>query len=378
VDEAKLYGAVRPDVRFWTRDGAFVVPTREVFRSFVDEKVEMSKSPGVPWLGLGCKTNLDVLEAHEVLLYDIVMEHFATLEHLKFSDIKSFSALDFLRYNLCDPVKPFIKGEPHTASKLEAERYRIIFGLSLTDMIIDQIIWSALVQHDIDNWKWFETVPGMGLDDEGREVLIERWQQQCDEHNADAPLSTDVSAWDWCIRLWHMMPILVICMLRYRIRSGSTLGKAMLASLVMAFRKTCLLGDGTLVVIRDFRSWCSGKVITAFFNSLARAFWCKLLGGKDPTTMGDDCTEFDTNLARYLSIGLRVEAADLPRCWVEFCSTHFDLDTGEAYLTTVGRTTFKLLNHAPDRGQLAQYEYELRGNPRLPAIVEIVKRLWKF
>lgn len=90
-----------------------------------------------------------------------------------------------------DPVRLFVKPEPHTKKKLDSHRYRLISSVSVIDQIIDHMLFGdfnkeLIKQHNYTPVKtgWVPYVGG--------------WKQV----PVCGMTSCDKSAWDWTVRMW--------------------------------------------------------------------------------------------------------------------------------------------------------------------------------
>nr|UGO57458.1 MAG: hypothetical protein 1 [Riboviria sp.] len=97
---------------------------------------------------------------------------------------------------LCDPIKMFVKPEPHSRKKLAEERFRLIHVFSLADQVIDRILflpWQAVeVRNPMNTTQkggWYP-FPGAGA-----AILREIFPLK-------GSLAIDKSQWDWTMPGW--------------------------------------------------------------------------------------------------------------------------------------------------------------------------------
>lgn len=90
-----------------------------------------------------------------------------------------------------DPVRLFVKPEPHKQSKLDSHRYRLISSVSVIDQIIDHMLFGdfnkKLIEHYMEvpsKVGWSPYLGGWKIVPAGRMV------------------ATDKSAWDWTVKEW--------------------------------------------------------------------------------------------------------------------------------------------------------------------------------
>nr|UGO57332.1 MAG: hypothetical protein 1 [Riboviria sp.] len=90
-----------------------------------------------------------------------------------------------------DPVRLFVKPEPHTEKKLAVGRYRLISSVSVIDQIIDHMIFGAFNKALIINCHYTPIKTG--------------WTPYCGgwrEVPVSGTVACDKSAWDWTVKPW--------------------------------------------------------------------------------------------------------------------------------------------------------------------------------
>nr|UGO57384.1 MAG: hypothetical protein 1 [Riboviria sp.] len=123
-------------------------------------------------------TNADMIECFKAL----VMER---IEILKRGDL------------VFDPIKVFIKREPHKISKILDNRQRIISAVSMVDTMIDRILFRnfASWMKDEKDWPCYY----------GYTPLIGGYRTIKELFRGKTVLSTDKSSWDWTAQEWTIM-----------------------------------------------------------------------------------------------------------------------------------------------------------------------------
>lgn len=181
----------------------------------------------------------------------------------------------------CDPIRLFVKPEPHKMSKLENHRYRLISSVSVVDQIIDHMLFDAQNDTMIANWPYLPTWPGWAPVVGGWKALIQQiW------------MATDKSGWDWSARAWVLELVL-----RLRARLGGNDRWAAIAAWryqALFLNPTFVTSGGLLFRQRRRGVQKSGCVNTIADNSMAQVLLhirvCLKLGL--PVTkllaMGDD------------------------------------------------------------------------------------------
>lgn len=108
----------------------------------------------------------------------------------------------------CDPIRLFIKPEPHKVAKIETGRFRLISAVSVVDQIIDSMLFGEMnknmVRHCLEIPSKFGWSPYVG----GWKVVPQKG------------LAIDKSSWDWTMQGWLFQIILEL-----RSRLCLTVGK---------------------------------------------------------------------------------------------------------------------------------------------------------
>lgn len=98
--------------------------------------------------------------------------------------------LERVRNRECDPIRLFIKQEPHKLSKVEKQSWRLISAVSVMDQIIDHMLFDPMNKRMVD--EFLSIVPQIGW-----APLYLGW--------ANMPatgIAMDKSGWDWSVRPW--------------------------------------------------------------------------------------------------------------------------------------------------------------------------------
>lgn len=90
-----------------------------------------------------------------------------------------------------DPIRLFIKPEPHTKKKLKAEKYRLISSVSVVDQIIDQMIFGFQNEAFLKNNHYTPVRVGWGWIKGGWRSVQRAGMIACDK-----------SSWDWSVSSW--------------------------------------------------------------------------------------------------------------------------------------------------------------------------------
>lgn len=97
----------------------------------------------------------------------------------------------------CDPIRLFVKPEPHKQRKLDDMAYRLISSVSVIDQIIDGMLFADMNSRCIEN---YIDVPGKV----GWSPYVGGWKIMPIIGN----VSLDKSAWDWSVNSWILEYVL--------------------------------------------------------------------------------------------------------------------------------------------------------------------------
>lgn len=306
----------------------------------------------------------------------VVMERLKLLANFDFS---LTDAWDLVLNGLIDPVKLFVKNEPHKLSKIVEGRFRLIFSMSVIDNIIARILLSFQNNAEIDAWEDIPLKPGMGLtDDHMKSIWKYVW-----EHEVGGLVEADMKGWDWSFQEQDFVADL-------ERRAALNNGKHTLwwqiarAHYHCVMRKVMVLSDGEMYKQLTPGIMPSGWYATSSTNSAVRAInhaHAALVEGVEPfiMAMGDDSVERTVpNVEEhYRSLGKicgMLNPASSQK--FEFCSTLFQGAIGVPVNLT--KQLYNLLRVRPIAANDAclrfdQFCYELRHCPELPTIIRIIK-----
>lgn len=149
----------------------------EHFERVLDD-LDWNSSPGYPYM---------LTHATNRQFFDVVDGKPSLASKQKVWDMVTNRLLD----GSADPVRLFIKPEPHKQSKLDSYRYRLISSVSIIDQIIDHMLFGTLNKNMIKEHinvpskvGWTPYTGGWKIVPAGRMV------------------ATDKSAWDWTVKEW--------------------------------------------------------------------------------------------------------------------------------------------------------------------------------
>lgn len=297
----------------------------------------------------------------------IVYQRLVLLMSTPYEELQSYSALELVQKGFVDPIRVFLKPEPHKFSKrynkktgreLPQKRWRIISSCSLVDELVDRLLYTWQNKCEIRNWHKTPSMPGVGFSDD---CSADQFFYKVLAPQGDKKLNLlDFQGWDWGVKQ-------DILDADADVRSNRCGGRDM-----GMFRKRALTIGFSVFVLDDgsFYEQCiRGIMKSGWFNtsstnsrgrvliSLLHAAKAAVARGEDPTpyletffviAMGDDSVEEEhksgwNDFVRQLtSWGLRPDPdfkGDLTDIkHVEFCSHTFDV-------TPLGQVRANLRNH---------------------------------
>lgn len=288
-------------------------------------EVRGDSTPGFP-LNVRYATNEQARNAE----FDLIVR--AAYDRLRLLDAfrAGGGAAEHVSSGLADPISIFIKGEPHSQAKVDQGRYRLIHGVSLVDQLIERFLFHRYQNFCISRYADIPFKAGWGDTDAD-------WQRFGDLFAEMAkPVSTDVSAWDFCFNeCQHDMITEFRCMaINY-----SPSFERIVRNFMEIHKSHVLIFSGGYAYEQQFKGlWNSGRYATAPANSEARSFLAfevakefelkcqthdtlSYVSRPLAVTMGDDCVE-DTSqpvaslVEAYRRRGFDLKVADR----LEFCS----------------------------------------------------------
>jgi hypothetical protein len=137
---------------------------------------------------------------HE-LCYSVIQRFEAAVTHQ--ATVFEMDGPALVRAGIRDPVRLFVKDEPHKLAKIEAGKLRLISNESLADQLFTRVLSYLQNKAEIRNWASCPSKPGVSLDDYGLEILstfFEAALRECGELE-----TSDVKAWDWSVQAWELM-----------------------------------------------------------------------------------------------------------------------------------------------------------------------------
>jgi len=332
--------------------------------------VNRSSSPGYPWVSLGT-TNGQVLDNYLDAIKDAVEKRLLQMSKFK-DDIRNMTPEDLVELNICDPIKLFIKQEPHKLKKIVSGKLRLISSVSLVDQIVVRFLCRRQNNAEIETWESCPSKPGLGLNDEGLQVIAETARQMLKRGTV---AMTDVSGWDWSVQQWELDADADCRAKLAGAEDHSLFHKLLRAHAWCVGNPVFVIPDGSVWAQTFSGKQLSGDYNTSSTNSRMRvlaslvarqAAGHSLDGPIDICAMGDDSfeLEFDGLKDCLEEIGHSVRMVETTKKLegLEFCSMEFRED-GSAVPVNLHKTLYRFLTHkdSPDYPSwMAQLSYELR------------------
>ncbi|UWX31913.1 putative P2 [Allium polerovirus A] len=288
--------------------------------------LEFDAGIGVPYIVYGKPTHRGWVEDPN-LLPVLARLTFNRLQKMLEVSLDCLAPEKLVQLGLCDPIRLFVKGEPHKQSKLDEGRYRLIMSVSLVDQLVARVLFQNQNKREITLWRAVPSKPGFGLSTDGQvldfmqslahqigvspQTVINDWR--------DYLVPTDCSGFDWSVAEWMLEDDMIV---RNRLTRdlNATTEKLRAAWLHCISNSVLCLSDGTLLAQTRPGVQKSGSYNTSSTNSRIRVMAAYHCGATWAMAMGDDALEsVDSNLEEYKNLGFKVEVSGQ----LEFCSHVF-------------------------------------------------------
>ncbi|QVY47431.1 P1-P2 fusion [Barleria polerovirus 1] len=311
---------------------------------------------GVPYIAYGRPCHRGWIEDPDLLPILAQLTYNRLQKMLQVEEFAEMTPEQLVREGLCDPIRVFVKGEPHKQAKLDEGRYRLIMSVSLVDQLVARVLFQSQNKMEIALWRCLPSKPGFGLSTDGQvreftESLAAQVGIDVENLMSDWPkylVPTDCSGFDWSVAEWMLQDEMEV-----RNRLTPDLNDATVklrACWLRCISNSVLsLSDGTLLAQRIPGVQKSGSYNTSSSNSRIRVMAALHCGAKWCVAMGDDALE-DSNsrLGEYKQLGFKVEVSDQ----LEFCS-HTFVQPDLALPVNRNRMLYKLIyGYNPENGSL--------------------------
>nr|BEH12039.1 RdRp P1-P2 fusion protein [Cereal yellow dwarf virus RPV-33WO] len=290
------------------------------------KSLQLDAGVGLPMITAGLPTHRGWVEDPDRLpvLARLTFDRLLTMSK---ASLVARSPEQLVKENLCDPIRLFVKQEPHKQSKLDEGRYRLIMSVSLIDQLVARVLFQRQNKSEIALWSAIPSKPGFGLSTEDQvqrfmEVLAGNAGASPEEvcvNWRDLLVPTDCSGFDWSVSDWMLADDMEV---RNRLTIDcNELTRHLRAVWLQGISNSILcLSDGTMLAQRVPGVQKSGSYNTSSTNSRVRVMAAYHCGASWAIAMGDDALEApDTDLSKYKDLGFKVEVSGE----LEFCSHIF-------------------------------------------------------
>jgi hypothetical protein len=277
---------------------------------------------------------------------------------------------------LCDPVRYFIKKEPHTLKKILAGRLRAIAGVSIVDEAVCRYLCQAQDELEIANWKRCPSKPGYGATDDDMDEMYQEFLMMM---GIGDTYHSDMTMWDWMVKLRNRQMDCERRIKLAKVSSDSAFACVLWNYTICMMQKLVVLSDGALLEQRWWGWQPSGEKITSSTGSAMRFMTSLQVQARHAVAFGDDACEahepgtpVSLIKARYDCLGLPYKHLKPTKDYVvSFCSVEFGPDDRREP-ETWSKTLFRLLCATPDLGRLVQWQYEMRHSSRLTEMTNLL------
>lgn len=334
--------------------------------------IKADSSPGAPY-AIEAIRNDQFLERIGEEFNEIVLDRIEKRLALSNEEIAGMSRQQRIDYGLCDPVRVFVKNEPHKKTKLQEGRFRLIMSVSIVDKAIEMLLNAPLHKLEISNWARIPSKPGIGFTKEDNQLVFD------DIMSHGNMAYADINKWDWSCKYWLMEDCVNA---KIRLCNNPSPDWIKLVSLepIIESESIYQFSDG-LMVAPTYRGIVnSGKYKTSRDNSFMRVLLAFLVGADKAIAAGDDTVEsFVAGAeARYETLGWKLKDYQKVENGFEFCSrwyengVSFPLNAGKMLMNFL-HTKFKT-DYEYDM-QLMQLTDQLEYHPDFPRISDFIESL---
>ncbi len=307
-----------------------------------------------------------MLDTHSGLVTKTVIDRLKLLADV---DPTGLTPRELVEGGFCDPVRLFVKQEPHSQKKLREQRFRLISSVSLIDQIVERVLFGPQNRLEIASWRHIPSKPGMGLSLQEQAKTL--WQELAVSHSKHPAAEADISGFDWSVQDWELWADLYM-----RVQLGNFNNKARRTArgrFYCFMNSVFQLSDGTLIAQGLPGLMKSGSYCTSSTNSRIRCLMAELIGAPWCIAMGDDSVEGYVPNARALYAELGHNCKDYIPCGVKpdgtldevnFCSHILKKD--RYWLTSWPKTLFRFL--CSPQETLDDLRAELANCPEWPRI----------
>jgi len=286
-----------------------------------DYGVVKESSPGIPYKVFG-SSNHAVLSEHGAFIARAVIERMRLIQETPLQELKALSPIELAKRGYCDPIRTFVKNEPHNKGKMAQGRYRIISSVSLVDNLLQRCIFDPQDRLEIAEWTKHPSQPGLGF----TKAMTRKFLTQLPRYPR-VVAEADVSGWDWSVQGWELQA--EATMRALLLVNPTPLFVDLIAKVLFIISSSVFsLSDGRLYQQDAPGIMKSGAKITSSSNSRIRVLAHHILNPTNPwcVAMGDDSLEapFPGACQAYASLGHPTKMFTEKQSEFEFCGHFYD------------------------------------------------------
>lgn len=358
--------------------------TCDFFMAIEDLKkfIKPDATPGVPYT-LMANRNDQLLNILGTRFNDMVIDRIHRRLEFDPHQLELMSPEQLVDLGLCDPVRVFVKGEPHKIKKLKEGRVRLIHSVSIVDKMIEMLLMRHFTKLEISNWKDIPSKPGIGFTESDCQCVYD-----CVVGKPVRMRSSDVEGWDWNVDKWQIKTeaerkiqlckgfekpeFLWDAQLRW--------ADCMRLNAVITCKSVYQFSDGVMVKNKFEGIVNSGKYDTSCGNSGMRSFLAASIGADEYICAGDDTVEEDVcdAVEKYREYGYKIKTYDLVDNSFEFCSRIYE--NGKSWPINKEKILFNLLHNIPGddyehRLYLTGFVDDMQHHPQYLQIMELIEQV---
>lgn len=165
--------------------------------------VNLKAGPGVPLVYLSPENKV-LLATNFPLVRDAVLERLQLLGTRNL-DRKAETPISLVKQGFVDPVRVFVKNEPHNKKKKADRRWRLIMSVSLVDQLVERLLFENQNNTEIKNWTTCPSKPGFGLASDTDLCTLKGSVMGFTHGDINRAAEADVSGWDWSVQEWELL-----------------------------------------------------------------------------------------------------------------------------------------------------------------------------
>lgn len=347
---------------------------REGWSKAIDEMKEYVKpeaSPGAPCARVANR-NDQFLSAMGERFNDEVLDRVEKLLCTPLKVLETMGRKERLDRGLMDPVRVFVKNEPHKIEKIKEGRVRLIMSVSLTDKMIEMLLSRHICKLEIANWRHLPSKPGIGFSEADNKSVYDEIM------NSGLPMSyADVSGWDMNVKEWMIRDeaegLIKLCD-----GQSDAWQHLMRAKAIIECESIYQFSNGEMVMPTFKGIVNSGKLRTSRGNSFMRVRMADLVGSRKTIAAGDDTVEntVEDAAAKYRKYGIVVKDYVDVTDMFEFCSHEYHKDL--TFAVNAEKMVMNLLHQEPKnslefRLTMLGFSDELSSRPDYKQILEEIE-----